>query len=133
MEATYDPMEFSACFFNGFHVSRLQRRKGNQVCFVTALSKETHPTPSMNISAIGKITDSHLDSAFGSLRLANANAQRFKHQRGAPQECSQRGLQSCASLARLNLRDSQFQFDIGQPAGDLRPERAYLRVAFERQ
>src|SRR5262245_23706886 len=100
---------------------------------MTAPSEESHPAPSMDISSIGEKTNSHSDGAHDSLRLTLAQTQRFNRQRGAAQKSPHRGLHSCADLARPNLSDGQFQFDLRQAARHPRSERAYLRVAFERK
>src|SRR5262249_40215381 len=100
---------------------------------MTAPSEESHPAPSMDISSIGEKTNSHLDGAHGSLRLALAQTQRFNRQRGASQKSPHRGLHSCADLARPNLSDGQFQFDLAQAGIHPWPERPYPRVAFEPQ
>src|SRR5215475_4840401 len=100
---------------------------------MTTPCEESHPAPGMNISSIGEKTNSHSDGVHDSLRLTLAQTQRFNRQRGAAQKSSHRGPDSCADLARPNLRDGQFQFDLRQAARRPRSERAYLRVAFERQ
>src|SRR5215468_3975081 len=133
MEAAYNVLEFPARFFNGFHMFRFQRRKGNHMRVMPALSEESHPAQGVNISSVGKKTNSHLESAHGPPRLSFAQTQRFNRHRGAAQESLQRRLHSCAYFARSNLSDGQFQFDFRQAAGHPRSERAYLRVAFERQ
>src|SRR5215510_13193231 len=112
MEAAYNVLEFPARFFNGFHMFRLQRRKGNHMRVMPALSEESHPSQGVNISSVGKKTNSHLESTHGSPRLSFAQTQRFKRQRGAAQESLQRGHHSHPNFAGPNLRDRQFQPDL---------------------